>query len=250
VGPVAVTGWILAGVAGAAVALLWVSWRGERQRRAALEAELTEQGDELAGAREQLARRTRDSDERRNELQELRRRLEKTRRRAHETHQASSERESRASELEERAAGREREAAAARLVLEQTRAALERERAQAEALRGQLAQAASAPDPQELTRLGERAARAEAELKRLKEELENVDRERSRYRMRERTHRRLYLVIKGELGAARDRLRALEGRTESLAPTSTPHDPDPEAVESSAQPSIQPPTEADPQPGD
>jgi len=32
-----------------------------------------------------------------------------------------------------------------------------------------------------------------------------------RYRQRERTHRRLYMVIRGELDAAKDRIRTLTG---------------------------------------
>ena len=48
-------------------------------------------------------------------------------------------------------------------------------------------------------------------MRRLTGQLRDVERDAQRYRQRERTHRRLYLVIRGELGAAQDRIRQLSG---------------------------------------
>jgi len=48
-------------------------------------------------------------------------------------------------------------------------------------------------------------------VRRLSAQLRDLERDAMRYRQRERTHRRLYLVIRGELGAAQDRIRQLTG---------------------------------------
>ena len=52
---------------------------------------------------------------------------------------------------------------------------------------------------------------AEAEVRRLNGQIREVERDALRYRQRERTHRRLYMVMRGELDAAKDRLRQLTG---------------------------------------
>ncbi len=71
-------------------------------------------------------------------------------------------------------------------------------------------------------RLSGRVATLEAELRDLAQKLMEAERETTRYRSRERTHRRLYIVIKGELDVARDRLAALG------APASEPPHPPPD----------------------
>jgi hypothetical protein len=66
-------------------------------------------------------------------------------------------------------------------------------------------------DPDEHRTLAHRADAAEEEVRRLNAQIRDVERDALRYRQRERTHRRLYLVIRGELGAAQDRIRQLSG---------------------------------------
>jgi hypothetical protein len=66
-------------------------------------------------------------------------------------------------------------------------------------------------DPEEHRGQAQRLEAAEEEVRRLGAQIRDVERDAMRYRQRERTHRRLYLVIRGELGAAQDRIRQLSG---------------------------------------
>ncbi|RIL03971.1 MAG: hypothetical protein DCC71_14545, partial [Proteobacteria bacterium] len=77
----------------------------------------------------------------------------------------------------------------------------------------QRAEAAREPrvDPDAHRGLAHRADAAEEEVRRLQGQLRELERESMRYRQRERTHRRLYMVIRGELDAAKDRIRHLTG---------------------------------------
>jgi hypothetical protein len=55
-------------------------------------------------------------------------------------------------------------------------------------------------------------------VRRLAARVREVEAESARYRQRARTHRRLYMVIRGELDVARDRIRALSGRPPRKGP--------------------------------
>jgi hypothetical protein len=81
-------------------------------------------------------------------------------------------------------------------------------------------------DPDEHRGLAHRADAAEEEVRRLNARIRDVERDAMRFRQRERTHRRLYLVIRGELGAAQDRIRHLSGAPpgEAFAEPDGPHD--------------------------
>src|SRR4029453_631632 len=66
-------------------------------------------------------------------------------------------------------------------------------------------------DPDEHRALALRLDAAEAEVRRLGGQIHEIERDAMRYRQRERTHRRLYMVIRGEPDAAKDRIRTLTG---------------------------------------
>jgi colicin import membrane protein len=214
---------IAAALAGVGLFATAASWRAERGRRAALEREMDALGAELARSREEAAARVHATDQRGRELQELRRKLEKVRRRAHSVREEQAPLAARASELERALVDRGGEIEGVRAEL--ARAELERQR-QAEELarlREALARAEQAPAPAlgEAAALEEerrRAEEAETEVRRLAARVREVEGEAARYRQRARTHRRLYMVIRGELDVARDRIRALTGRPPRKGP--------------------------------
>lgn len=214
---VSLLGWVLAALATATAGAFGLLARAQRGARSRLEAELGETQRALEAQRGEQAKRARSFEERGKELGELRRRLDKTRRRAFDARATSGSLEERIAELEQALERRDEQARASARALEAAREALaarDRELVQA---REQLADAATAPDPAEDG--ARRHQMLEAELRDLTRKLRDAERETARYRSRERTHRRLYLVIKGELDAARDRLAALGS---PVAPASHP----------------------------
>lgn len=211
--------WIVAVLAVGAAAGMAVAWRARSQRCRELDATLAGLQGELEEERQRHERRQRSWEERGRELAELRRKLDKAKKRAFDASESTTSLEERISELEKRATSREQEAQEARLVAEGLREKLEGERKRAEELTRKLAGAGPRVDPQEAASSTKRALAAEAELAELTEKLRAAEREASRYRTRERTHRRLYMVIKGELDAAKDRLRALDRQHERRAPS-------------------------------
>jgi len=207
--------WLVAALATAGAALGWLAWRGEGARRAALEAEAEELRArvDLVGA--EAGARTRRAEEREAELQELRRKLDKAKRRAFAAQEERAPREARVAEVEGELETRDREIR--RLRDEGLRLAgeLERSAREVQRLREELAKAPpreAGADPEALAALDARAGRAEEAARSLEARLREVEHEASRYRQRERTHRRLYMVIKGELDAAKDRIRALQNQ--------------------------------------
>jgi chromosome segregation ATPase len=203
--------WMLAGLATAVAAGLALAWRSQRDRCSTLEGEARELRDALEAERAQLQRRARSGEDRTRELKELRARLEKTKKRAFASQEAAAPLQSRIRELEEGLASGERKLRALRLETEHLRQRSQaRERETAE-LRQRLAGLEGRSlDPQQAATLTRRVEVAEAEVAALGEKLRLAERETRRYRTRERTHRRLYHVIKGELDVAKDRLRAIE----------------------------------------
>ena len=215
-------GWVLAVLAGLVAGVaVWLG-RSQSRQRAALEEELVSQSAEHAEERARLEKRSRSFEERGKELGELRRRLDKTRRRAFDAHESTGSLEGRIAELEGQLTRREQQARDAGLALESVRGALTSRDAEVAQLREQVAAAKPQVDPEVQVRLSGRVATLEAELSDLTRKLKEAERETTRYRSRERTHRRLYIVIKGELDAARDRLAALG------APASEPPHPPPD----------------------
>jgi chromosome segregation ATPase len=204
-----VLGWVLAVVAVLVAGLAGWWARSQGSARARLEEELGDSRTSLAEARARLEKRSRAFEERGKELGELRRRLDKTRRRAFDARESTGSLEGRIAELEQSLTRREQQAREATVAVDSLREQLARREAEAAGL---LAQAAAAPppaDPEEQARRTAQVATLEAELLDLTRKLQEAERETARFRSRERTHRRLYIVIKGELDAARDRLAAL-----------------------------------------
>jgi chromosome segregation protein len=210
----------LVGLAVLAAIVGFLGWRSERTRARALDAELADVRDAIEaerGARETKATEKR---ERGDEIAELRRRLEKAKRRAFTVQEERAPLEARATALE--AELRERESECKRL--RDDVAKLEgdmdgarrdttrlREEASLAVQEREKAARVARIDPDEHRGLAHRADAAEEEVRRLTAQLRDIERDALRYRQRERTHRRLYLVIRGELGAAQDRIRQLSG---------------------------------------
>jgi chromosome segregation ATPase len=204
-----VLGWVLAVVAVLVAGLAGWWARSQGSARARLEEELGDSRTSLAEARARLEKRSRAFEERGKELGELRRRLDKTRRRAFDARESTGSLEGRIAELEQSLTRREQQAREATVALDSLREQLVRREAEAAGLREQAAAAPPPVDPEEQARRTAQVATLEAELLDLTRKLQEAERETARFRSRERTHRRLYIVIKGELDAARDRLAAL-----------------------------------------
>lgn len=202
-------GWVVALLASltAGVVVWWA--RAQRNGRSVLEGQLGGVRAQLSDAQAQLAKRSRALAERRKELGELRRRLDKTRRRAFDARESTGSLEERVQELQRGLSRREQQARQAAMVLESAREQLSSREQEIARLHEQLATARPRSDPEEQARGSQRVATLEAELSDLTRKLRDAERETARYRSRERTHRRLYLVIRGELEIARDRLAAL-----------------------------------------
>lgn len=212
--------WIAFAVAAVAATAAIAQWRSAAAALARRVGELEETQTELCALRDASAKRERRRDDQNNELRDLRKRLDKTKRRAFES-QAELE------PLKRELAGLRTELATKTRALAESGEATARAEAvatQAEAARdrarAELAQAAEA---------AEVAARAEsvpapdpaplAELETLRKDLAaqsrrvaDAERECARFRQRWRTEQRAYMVIRGELEIAKDRIRALEGR--------------------------------------
>lgn len=210
----------VASLAALAAAGAGFAWRGERARRMALDGEVVALRLAIESERRSLeakaeARRGRD-----NELADLRQRLEKTKRRAFTAQEERAPLAARIAALETELGDRERDGKrlrdeVARLEGELEGGARERTRLRDDAARNALERDKAARvvrvDPDEHRALTQRLEAAEEEVRRLAGQIKDVERDALRYRQRERTHRRLYIVIRGELEAAKDRIRTLTG---------------------------------------
>jgi chromosome segregation protein len=203
-----------------AAAVAAVAWRGERARRVALDFEAEELREAAIAARRDAEAKTETKRARGDELVELRQRLDKAKRRAFTAQEEKAPLEARIAALETELGDRERETKRlrddlARLEGEVEMANRDKTRLRDETQRAVEAREAAARvprvDPEEQRSLAHRADAAEEEVRRLNGQLREIERDAMRYRQRERTHRRLYMVIRGELGAAQDRIRQLTG---------------------------------------
>lgn len=203
-----------------AAAAAAVAWRGEHARRVALESEAEELREAAIAARRDAEAKTEAKRARSDELTELRQRLDKAKRRAFTAQEEKAPLEARIAALETELGDRERETKRlrddlARLEGEVEVANRDKTRLRDETQRAVEAREAAARvprvDPEEQRSLAHRADAAEEEVRRLNGQLREIERDAMRYRQRERTHRRLYMVIRGELGAAQDRIRQLTG---------------------------------------
>ncbi len=207
-------------VAGAAAAGAGIAWRGERARRGAIEREAAALRQSIEDGHRAVEARAESKRGRESELADLRQRLDKAKRRAFAAQEEKAPLEARVAALETELGDREREAKRLRDDVARLEGNLEdagRDRAKlrddATRLAGERDKAARElrVDPEEHRSVAHRLEAAEEEVRRLGGQLRDVERDALRYRQRERTHRRLYMVIRGELDAARDRIRTLTG---------------------------------------
>jgi chromosome segregation protein len=210
----------LVGLAVLAVGLGFVAWHGERARRLGLEAELAALRDSIDNERSALEQKTTDRRERAGEVAELRQRLEKAKRRAFSAQEEKAPLETRVTAIEVELRDRDAECKRLRDEVAKLEGDIDTARRDTVRLREEASQAVQERDkaarvvrvdPDEHRTLAHRADAAEEEVRRLNAQIREVERDALRYRQRERTHRRLYLVIRGELGAAQDRIRQLSG---------------------------------------
>jgi chromosome segregation protein len=210
----------LVGLALAAAVACFIAWRGERTRTSNLEAELAGLREAVDQARGALEAKVAERRERGDEVAELRRRLEKAKRRSFNVQEERAPLEARAATLEAELRDRDDECKRLREDVAKLESDLEGTRRDTTRLREEASLAAQERDkasrvaridPDEHRGLAHRADAAEEEVRRLSAQLRDIEKDAMRYRQRERTHRRLYLVIRGELGAAQDRIRQLSG---------------------------------------
>jgi chromosome segregation ATPase len=210
----------LLGLAVLAAGIGFVAWRGERARRLGLEAELATLRDSIESERSALEQKTADRREREGEIAELRRRLDKTKRRAFSAQEEKSPLEARVAAIETELRDRDAECKRLRDEVARLEGDVDGARRDTVRLREEASRAVQERDkasrvaridPDEHRALSHRADAAEEEVRRLNAQIRDVERDAMRFRQRERTHRRLYLVIRGELGAAQDRIRQLSG---------------------------------------
>jgi chromosome segregation ATPase len=233
----ALSPWIVVGIASAVAALGWLLWRSERRFRVRAERDVGELCEQSASLEAELSRRARSAEKRSQELIELRRKLDKTKKRAFEASGGTVDLEARIGELEERLRAREQETREARDAAARITQELVGERHAVAELRQKVLplEHAAPEDREDLAKLKRRAEAAETQVKQLTEKLKNAEREASRYRTRERTHRRLYAAIKGELDVLKDRLRTLERARGDPASRSSPNLADSEALEDASR---------------
>ncbi len=198
----------------------FVAWRGEQHRRRGLEAEVAALRDSIESERGALEQKTTDRREREGEIAELRKRLEKAKRRAFSAQEEKAPLDARVAAIETEL--RDRDAECKRLRDEVAKLEVEVDGARRDTvrLREETSHAVQERDkaarvvhidPDAHRSLSHRADAAEEEVRRLNAQIRDVERDAMRFRQRERTHRRLYMVIRGELGAAQDRIRHFSG---------------------------------------
>lgn len=216
--------WIVAGAGLAAALVLFVRLRATRVEVAQRGVEAEKLQAELHAARKQLEKASARQRHSGDELAELRRRLEKTRRRAAQVQTQSAGRGPSPSRLQ----GLEEE-------LEQTRQARDAAREEVQGLSAELsrlrAERAAQPAPSEpapepipeppaesevIAALQERAEAAEASVGALEKELASASHATDRLRNKVKTQESLYLAMRGELEAKKDRLRRQQEELERL----------------------------------
>ncbi len=215
------TAWLVALAAGA-VALVAALFAASRARTAAAAAhELSKLREVFEATRGKAAKRT-DLDRRRDEeLAELRRRLEKTKRRASQARDDERQESERIRDLDEKVRLAQADARAMRGELQRALSELARAReaprpvprAEPVAVIAP-APAPAAPPPDEA--LLRRAEAAEARVLGLEEALVAARIDAERQRRKAAAQDRLYLAMRGELDAKKERLRAQQEEVERL----------------------------------
>ncbi len=233
--------WLISAAAAVTAGLAVAAWRTERSRRAALGAETDRLRAALEAERVDGERRKKRREDAASELGELRRKLDKAKRRAFDAQERLAPLEAELETLRRegsrsaealRKSEQEREHLEKRIEQLLAEASSLRAQREAAARREAVAERAAPPaaPPEELASLRGALAERETALARLVSKHEATEREAGRYRQRARTHQRLYMVIRGELEVAKDRLRALQGLPPASRPVPRAPDAD-EAVE-------------------
>jgi len=219
--------WIALAV-GVAAGLAGLAFGASRaQAIGAATAELARLREELEATRERVTKRVDAERKRDEELAELRRRLEKTKKRASQAREDERQESGRIHELEEKLRLAQADAHAMHGELQRAESDLERLR---EAPRPKPPVVAPAPPPPPAAKqpepaapepprdevLARRAQAAETRALTLEEQLvaARVDAERQRRKVA--AHDRLYLALRGELDAKKERLRAQQEELERL----------------------------------
>lgn len=210
--------WILAAVAAiAAIGALLVATSRSRALGAANE-ELTRLREELEKAQQRVSRRS-DAERRRDEeLAELRRRLEKTKKRASQARDGERQESERIRELAEKLRLAEADTRAMRGEVQRLEAALEAQRGEArpppKPAPPAPAPAPAEPPPPTDDALQKRAAEARALA--LEEQLVAARVDVERMKRKAAAQERLYVAIRGELDAKKERLRTQQEELERL----------------------------------
>ncbi len=217
--------WIAAAVASVVATLGLAQWRSavarfERERRARLEGEAS-----LESLRAEVAMRERRRDDQSAELQDLRKRLDKAKRRAFEGQAEVEPLKTQLAKLEAELRSKERalaDRADALARAEATAAQAQTARDEARAEAHAEVERAAAESASQNTQRDAGAAELDAlrgELAALETRATGAERDAARFRQRWRTQQRLYMVLRGELEIAKDRIRALDGSP----PRENPH---------------------------
>jgi chromosome segregation ATPase len=212
--------WLLLAAAVATAALLFVRTRSLAGELAASEAETRSRTDELQASDEQLDKAIAKQQRNGEELAQLRRKLEKARKRASradgESHPAtpsgaqSLEAAIETARRERNAAREERDAAQAKAAL------LAQDLVKARAAIDAAAEVKTRLDDAAIEALEQRVETAGVEKKRLGKELAAAHTNEKRLREKLDTQQQLYVAIRGELEAKKDRLRTQKEEIERL----------------------------------
>lgn len=229
--------WIAAFFAGTTLAgvALWAWERGRRGLKERYLEELQEVQQRLEG---ELARHVRSGEKRAEELADARRRLERAKKRVLDVQAAEEGWRQERRKLESRLELRETELREGRERLERVEAELRLGERRAAEQRAELERARAATADRsrqrDRTREGTDADAERSRIRELEKRVREAEGEARRYRTRERTHRRLYDVIKGELDVMKDRVRALERGRDDGSSLPEPGRPGPDATEEPA----------------
>jgi chromosome segregation ATPase len=209
----AVVGWILAICAALAAGALAFARRALAARAERTESQLETLRADYATLDERFGERSAELRRRGEELGELKRRFEKTKKRAAQEREAHGGEDERRSRLEEDLALRTAEVRELRAELERTQAELVQLSAEVGRLRERPPKRVEVPSPGDADKLRDLEREREstdADLAKQRKALAEVEARNRKLRERLDRHQKLYLVIKGQLEVAKDRIRMLE----------------------------------------
>jgi chromosome segregation ATPase len=209
----ALIGWILAICAAVAAVALAFARRALAARAQSAESQLETLRADLAALDKRFEERTAEIRRRGEELGELKRRFEKVKKRAAQDREAHGGEDERRSRLEEDLALRTAEVRDVRAELERTQAELVQLSTEVGRLRERPPQRVEVPSPGDANKLRDlerERESADAALEKQRKAIADVEARNRKLRERLDRHQKLYLVIKGQLEVAKDRIRMLE----------------------------------------